>query len=63
MGDFELPRRHYVCTFNTTTTVTVTNDAKGIKLKLLGNVQEEFQLNKKTVCMDVFKRAYKQYHR
>ena len=38
MGDFELARRHYVYTLNTTTKVTVTNDAKGIKLKLLGKV-------------------------
>ena len=36
MGDFELARRHYVYTFNTITTVTVNNDAKGIKVKLLG---------------------------
>jgi hypothetical protein len=34
VGDFELARRHYMYTFNTTTTVNVTNDAKGIKMKL-----------------------------
>ena len=38
MGDFELARRLYVYTSNITTTVTVTNDAKGIKVKLLGKV-------------------------
>ena len=38
MRDFELARRHYVHTFNTTTAVTKTNDTKGIKVKLLGNV-------------------------
>jgi len=37
-GYFELARRHYVYTFNTTSTVTVTNDTKDIKLKLLGDV-------------------------
>ena len=41
-------------TFNTTGVVNATNDAKGIKMKLLGNVQE-FQLKEKTVCMQVFK--------
>jgi hypothetical protein len=34
VGDFELARRHYMYTFNTTTTVNVTNDAKGITMKL-----------------------------
>ena len=36
--DFELAKRHNAYTFNTTSTVTVTNDIKGVKLKLLGNV-------------------------
>ena len=38
LGDFELAIKHYVCTFNTATTATVTNDARGIKVKLLGNI-------------------------
>ena len=38
MGDFELTRRHHMHTFNATTTVNVTNEAKGIQMKLLGNV-------------------------
>ena len=46
MGDFELARRHHIYAFNTTTTVNVTNDAKGIKMKLLGKIYE-FQLKKK----------------
>ena len=33
MGDFEPVRRHYVYTFDTTTTVNVTDDAKGIEMK------------------------------
>jgi len=35
--DFELARRNYVYTINATTTIAVTNDGKGIKMKLLGN--------------------------
>ena len=41
MVDFELAKKHYfiiVYTINTTTRVTVTHGAKGIKVKLLGNV-------------------------
>ena len=39
MGDFELARRHiYIYTFNTTTTLYVTDDGKGIRKKLLRNV-------------------------
>ena len=38
MGEFVLARRHYVDNFIVTTTVTVTNDTTGIKVKLLGNV-------------------------
>ena len=49
-------------TFNTATIVNITNDSRGIKMKLLGNVQK-LQLKEKTVCKQVFKRAYKQYHR
>ena len=35
MVDFKLARRHiyYVCTINTSITIAVTNDAKGIKVK------------------------------
>jgi hypothetical protein len=33
--DFELARRHCAYTFNTITVVTVTNDPKGIKVKVL----------------------------
>jgi len=62
VGDFELARRQYMYTFNTIPTVNATNDTKGIKMKLLLNVFE-FQLKEKTVCMQVFKRVYKQYHR
>jgi hypothetical protein len=58
VGDFELARRHCVYTFNIATTVTVTIDAKVIKVKRLG-----VSIKQKTVCMPVFKRAYKQYHR
>ena len=47
MADFEVARRHYVYSNNTTTTVTVTYDTKGIKVKLLGNVKGEFQFKKK----------------
>ena len=43
-------------TFNATTTVNLTNDAKVIKMEPLENVQE-FQLKEKTVCMQVFGRA------
>ena len=50
-------------TFNTITTVTVTNDAKVIKVKVLGKVSEELQLDEKTVCRHVFKRVYREYHR
>ena len=32
-------------TINATTAFTVTNDTKSIKVKLLGNVQEEAQLS------------------
>ena len=49
-------------TFNSTTTTTVTDDAKNIKVKLLGNVQGDFQLDEKTMCIQVFQSAYKQYH-
>jgi hypothetical protein len=59
---FKSPKRNKH-TINTLTTVTVTNDANGIKVKLLGNVKGDFQLNKRTMCMQVFKRAYKQYRR
>ena len=38
MTDFELARPHYVYAFDTTSTVTVTNDIDGIKLKPLGGV-------------------------
>ena len=34
MGDFEPARTHYVYSFNTSTEVTVTNDVKGIMVKL-----------------------------
>ena len=47
MANLELARRHYVYTINTTTTVIVTYDTKGIKVKFLGNVKGEFQLKKK----------------
>jgi hypothetical protein len=40
---------------NTTYTVTVTIDTKVIKLKLLGNIYEEFHLNEKTVCLQELK--------
>ena len=36
--DFDLARRHYVYAFDTTSTITVTNDTKGNNFKLLGNV-------------------------
>ena len=36
LADFELARRHYVYTINATTAIIMANDAKGIKLKLLG---------------------------
>ena len=36
--DFELAKRHYVHTINTTTTAAITNNAKDIKAKLLGNL-------------------------
>jgi hypothetical protein len=48
--DFELAKRHGVYTINVITTVIVTNDAEGIKVKRLGG----FQLNEKTACMQVF---------
>ena len=38
MTDFELARRHFVYTFDTTSMVTVTNYTKGIELKCLGGV-------------------------
>ena len=59
MTDFELARRHYVYTFDTTSTVTVTNDTKGIKLKRLGGVS----IKRKNNTHASIKRAYKQYHR
>ena len=40
---------------NAASTVTVTNDTNGIKLKLLGKLLEEFQLNEKPICMQVLK--------
>jgi hypothetical protein len=43
-------------------TLALTNDTKGIKVKLLGNVKGEFQLNDKTIYMEIFKRVCKQYH-
>ena len=37
MGDFELDRGHHVYATITATTISVTKDAKGIKLKILMN--------------------------
>ena len=59
MTDFELARRYYVYTFDTTSTVTVTNDTKGIKLKRLGGISIE----RKNFTHASIKRVYKQYHR
>ena len=62
MTIFELARWHYKYAIHATTTVTVTLDANGIKVKNLGNIEEKFQLNEKTICTQVFERAYKLYH-
>ena len=45
---FKLPRGN-IYTTNTTTTVAVTNDAKGNKVKLLGKDKGKFLFNKKTI--------------
>ena len=42
MGDFELVRRVYVYTFNTITTVAITNEAEGIQVKFLGTFRRSF---------------------
>jgi hypothetical protein len=39
--------------------IAVTNNGKGIKVKILGNDKEDFQFNDKPICMHVFKRAFK----
>ena len=46
-------------TFDTTSTVTVTNGTKGIKLKRLGGVS----IKRKNYTPASTKRAYKQYHK
>ena len=46
-------------TFDSTSTVTVTNDTKGIKLKRLGRVS----VKRKNYMHASIKRAYMQYHR
>ena len=63
MVEFELARRHYVYyAINTTTSIAVANDAKGIKVKLLVDIYGKPSQRKKTIFMQVFKRAYKQHH-
>ena len=59
MTDFELARRHNAYTFDTTSTVTVTNDVKGIELERLGGVSTK----RKNYTHASIKRAYKRYHR
>ena len=46
-------------TFNTTATVTVTINAKGIKVEFLGIVQEDFHLNKKNYMHTYFRMSIK----
>ena len=50
-------------TINTTTTVTVTNDAEGIKVKFLGNTFEGGGgvIKQKNICKQVFERTYDQW--
>ena len=50
-------------TINTTTMIAATKDNMGIKVKILRNVLEDFKLNEKTISIQVFKGACKQYHR
>ena len=56
---FELARRHYVYTFDTSSAVTVVNQTKGIKLRFLGGIS----IKRKNSTHASIKRAYKQYHR
>jgi len=48
-----------VYTIKTTTTVTVTNNAEGIKVKLLKNCKGWFQLNEKYYMHGGFQGVYK----
>ena len=50
-------------TFNTTTTVTVTNGAKGTGAKLLGRSLGVSIKQKHFMLAGFLKRPYKQYHR